>query len=81
MKQKEIGNINDCDSLEDKKFTNFEYINACPSDNCPLIPICGGGCRFEAYLSTGSFSKPHCQKEYSNWLLFNILFCVILKLI
>lgn len=58
-----FGNINNCDNLEDTKFTNFEYIDACLRDDCPLVPICGGGCRFEAYLSTGSFSKPHCQKR------------------
>lgn len=58
-----FGNIKDCNNLEDKKFTNFEYINTCLEKNCPLVPICGGGCRFEAYLSTGSFSKPHCQKR------------------
>ncbi len=58
-----FGNINNCNDLEDEKFTNFEYIDACLNNDCPLVPICGGGCRFEAYLSTGSFSKPHCQKR------------------
>jgi uncharacterized protein len=58
-----FGNIENCNNLEDKKFTNFEYIDTCLKDNCPLVPICGGGCRFEAYLSKGSFSKPHCQKR------------------
>ncbi|MDD4062688.1 MAG: radical SAM protein [Candidatus Pacebacteria bacterium] len=58
-----FGNIKNCDTLEDDKFTNFEYIDTCLSNSCSLIPICGGGCRFEAYLSTGSFSKPHCQRK------------------
>jgi len=58
-----FGNIGDCNNLEDKRFTNFEYIDDCLEENCPLIPICGGGCRFEAYLSKGSFSKPHCQRR------------------
>lgn len=58
-----FGNINDCNNLEDKKFTNFEYIDDCLEENCPLVPICGGGCRFEAYLSKGSFSRPHCQRR------------------
>ncbi|HNY36231.1 MAG TPA: SPASM domain-containing protein [Candidatus Pacearchaeota archaeon] len=50
-------------NLIDKRFTNFKYIDYCLNSNCPFVPICGGGCRFEAYLSTGSFSKPHCQKQ------------------
>jgi uncharacterized protein len=58
-----FGNINNCDNLEDEQFTNFEYISNCLEQNCPLVPICGGGCRFEAYLSKGDFSKPHCQRK------------------
>ncbi len=58
-----FGNINNCNNLEDNQFTNFEYIDDCLEQNCPLVPICGGGCRFEAYLSRGNFFKPHCQRK------------------
>jgi len=57
-----FGNINDRDNLIDANFINFQYIEDCLNDNCPFVPICGGGCRFESYVHNGNFSKPYCQK-------------------
>jgi len=31
---------------------------------CPFPPICGGGCRADAYNTTGSFNNISCQQEY-----------------
>lgn len=58
-----FGNIKDCNNLEDKKFLDFQYIDTCLDKECSFVPICGGGCRFEAYLSRGNFFEPHCQEE------------------
>lgn len=58
-----FGNIFSSKDSLDEKFTNFKYIDACLNSNCPFVPICGGGCRFEAYLSTGNFYEPHCQRD------------------
>lgn len=57
-----FGDLN-CQSSLDEKFTDFKYVDDCLDNNCPFVPICGGGCRFEAYLSEGSFSEPYCQRD------------------
>ncbi len=31
---------------------------------CPFPPICGGGCRADAYNTTGSFKNISCQQDY-----------------
>ncbi len=31
---------------------------------CPFPPICGGGCRADAYNTTGSFENISCQQDY-----------------
>lgn len=57
-----FGKIDSQNNLNDVHFTNFEYLDDCLNNNCPFVPICGGGCRFESYAHNGNFSKPYCQK-------------------
>lgn len=58
-----FNHIDSCDITYDEKFENFNYIDECLSTDCPFVPICGGGCRFDAYVTTGSLAKPYCRKE------------------
>lgn len=58
-----FGDIFSVSEAYDPNFSDFSYLKECLSKGCPFVPICGGGCRFEAYLSSGSLSKPHCQRE------------------
>ena len=49
---------------------NYEYIKIMTEDiwkkcyPCPYLPICGGGCRYNAYLKTGNFFGIACEKQY-----------------
>ncbi|MFH1657552.1 MAG: radical SAM protein [bacterium] len=58
-----FGDIYSMNEVDDKKFTDFSYLDKCLSSDCPFVPICGGGCRFDAYVKTGSFVEPYCRKE------------------
>ncbi|MCL6584492.1 MAG: SPASM domain-containing protein [bacterium] len=31
---------------------------------CAYIPLCGGGCRYSAFLKGGDFLKPACERRY-----------------
>jgi len=63
--QKEFvfGNIFSTNECYDPNFDEFDYLKECLSKGCPFVPICGGGCRFQAYVSSGSLSKPYCQRK------------------
>jgi len=58
-----FGDILSTSETYDPNFSNFSYLEECLASGCPFVPICGGACRFEAYISSGSLSKPHCQRE------------------
>ncbi len=32
--------------------------------HCTYVPMCGSGCRYEAYLKTGDIFAPDCEKEF-----------------
>ena len=51
-----------CDTI-DERFEDFSYLHECLSKKCPFVPICGGGCRFDAYVTTGDISKPYCRRK------------------
>ncbi len=38
-------------------------IQTCFEKNCSYIPICGGGCRYEAWANTGNYHCVNCKKE------------------
>ncbi|MEA1936676.1 MAG: SPASM domain-containing protein [Patescibacteria group bacterium] len=58
-----FGNISSVKDTYDFHFNNFSYLEKCLSKECPFVPICGGGCRFNAYVDSGSLIEPHCQRE------------------
>ncbi|MGB7605365.1 MAG: radical SAM protein [Lutisporaceae bacterium] len=70
-----IGNVSDADN---KTIYPFSYIkgkayedNECI--NCNFYPACAGGCRFEAYVETGSWDVKKCEKQYLNRLAEELL--------
>ncbi len=58
-----FGDIYSVNSTNDMRFSDFSYLDKCLSKDCPFVPICGGGCRFDAYVTTGSLTEPYCRKE------------------
>jgi uncharacterized protein len=58
-----FGDVCSTRDTEDKRFTNFSYLDKCLSKGCSFVPICGGGCRFDAYVTLGSLTEPYCRKE------------------
>ena len=58
-----FGNIFSAKNTYDFRFNNFSYLEKCLSKECPFVPICGGGCRFNAYVDSDSLIEPHCQRE------------------
>jgi uncharacterized protein len=39
-------------------------IEQCIEENCPYIPVCAGGCAYEAIVRTGTYKVRFCTKEY-----------------
>lgn len=50
----------------DPKYENFARLSHCASERCPYLPICGGGCTFQAAVENGgtaeSFSFRRCKR-------------------
>ncbi|GMQ59146.1 4Fe-4S cluster-binding domain-containing protein [Vallitalea sediminicola] len=60
-----IGNINEPEYNEKKVlFDNLKVWKDCIK--CPLVAICAGGCRYEAFVSKGDINKKVC--DYQNRL-------------
>jgi uncharacterized protein len=38
-------------------------IKNCMEKKCGFVPICGGGCRYEAWANTGSYHSLNCKKD------------------
>ena len=68
-----FGDIFSTRETRDIDFENFYYLDKCLSKKCPFVPICGGGCRFEAYNNSGDLSKPYCQREMIEKINKNLL--------
>ncbi len=56
-----FGDINSKFTCNDPRFSDFAYLKECLQKECPYLPICGGGCRFEAFIHQGNIQKPYCQ--------------------
>ncbi len=39
-----------------------DVLRVCMERQCPYLPICGGGCRYQAWLVDGDWSSPHCPE-------------------
>lgn len=59
-----FGDIFSATEAYDPNFNQFDFLKKCLSKDCPLLPLCNGGCRFQSYLSSGSFSKPYCRSKF-----------------
>lgn len=57
-----VGNIND----GNKKLPNYlfkELYRECLNKNCPFLPLCNTGCRFNAFIKNGNIRSIDCRKE------------------
>lgn len=59
-----FGDIFSTTEAYDPNFNKFDYLKKCLSKNCPLLPLCNGGCRFQAYISSKNSAKPYCKKKF-----------------
>ncbi len=51
---------------KDSRFEQWKRINECIEERCAYLPVCGGGCIFEAMVKYGvaqGNTKSFCQKE------------------
>lgn len=49
------------------KFVEFMTLDVWRNDtclDCTYVPVCGSGCRYEAYLKEGDIYAPDCEKEF-----------------
>lgn len=37
-----------------------DALNDCQEKQCPYLPLCAGGCRYQAWLKEGDWSAPNC---------------------
>ncbi|MEK7452735.1 MAG: radical SAM protein [Patescibacteria group bacterium] len=53
------------DYAKDQRFEMFKRTDKCREEKCPYIPICGGGCPYDALVAHGEdgFGMRFCQKE------------------
>jgi uncharacterized protein len=47
-----------------QEFMDDSFISSCYQKRCPYIPICGGGCRFEAFVSKGDYKSQFCRSSF-----------------
>ena len=50
----------------DERFEKFQRANQCYEERCPYIPVCSGGCPWDALVAYGEngFQMRFCQKEF-----------------
>jgi radical SAM protein with 4Fe4S-binding SPASM domain len=46
-----------------------QVVEHCRAMQCAYLPLCGGGCRYEADLRTGHWSGHNCPVEYWDEIL------------
>lgn len=52
-------------SCRDPRFESFERMDECVAERCPYLPMCGGGCIYDAVVAYGAasgFKRRFCQK-------------------
>ena len=59
-----FGDIFSTTEAYDPNYNQFDFLKKCLAKGCPLLPLCSGGCRFQAYVSSGSYSKPYCKSKF-----------------
>lgn len=46
------------------EFMDDSHILPCYEKKCPYIPLCGGGCRFEAFMVKGDYRTQFCRRGF-----------------
>jgi len=41
----------------------FDLYDKCLDENCPFLPMCYTGCRFDSLIKNGSFERIDCKKK------------------
>lgn len=60
-----IGNIaSGIDDIKYKQLLEINHWNKCIG--CEYLPVCQGGCKMCAYVSTNKFNSIYCRKEFLN---------------
>lgn len=62
-KDLQVGNLFSCGETEFPSYFCPELYDICGNENCEFLPICHGGCRFEAVVRNGTISVPYCKKR------------------
>ena len=57
-----VGNIYD-NNLEIPNYLYTDLYVECLKKECPFLPLCHTGCRFESYIKTGDKHKSICKRE------------------
>jgi uncharacterized protein len=48
----------------DRQMNTFKRLDECFEEQCPYVPVCAGGCAYEAITRAGSYEQRHCTKEF-----------------
>jgi len=61
---------------QDIRFEKFSRINRCVEEECPYLPICGGGCIHDSIVKNGKkgFKQRFCQRKLIATLNQGLLF-------
>lgn len=54
-------------------FIKADKLEQCLNTDCPFVPVCGGGCAMEAYLSMGDYKKIVCHRKMLDKIYNNLL--------
>ncbi|MCD4780169.1 MAG: radical SAM protein [Candidatus Omnitrophica bacterium] len=49
-------------------FVSLDPWRSCPND-CPYLPLCGGGCRMSAYFKYKDFKELDCHRDYLDQMI------------
>jgi uncharacterized protein len=54
-----------CSYAQDERFERFKRQDQCRAEKCPYIPVCGGGCPWDAMVAYGEdgFGMRFCRKD------------------
>lgn len=62
-----VGSVfeNDYDKIEySNQMNTTKRLAQCYEEKCPYIPVCAGGCAYEAIVRTGKYAARYCAKKY-----------------
>ncbi|MCX5867987.1 MAG: SPASM domain-containing protein [Proteobacteria bacterium] len=73
MEGAELGDLytGDIEEKSESFIARFDLFGNC--GECGYLPICGGGCRYWAYVKTGDFFGTACEKKYFDFVSKEII--------